>query len=328
MSVATVVVTYNRKDKLRRCLDAVIRQKGSTIPDIIIVDNNSTDGTGDMVRAYSQTAGIELTDDASDIAGSRRIVYLRLLYNSGGAGGFTYGIRKAVEAGYDYVWLMDDDCVPADDALEEFMKYDRAHHGEYGFLSSRVLWKDGSLCEMNVQRETVFRDISVGKLFDGSDPAEVSMASFVSLLIPSDVVYDVGLPIREFFMWTDDWEYTRRISLKYRCMVIPSSIAVHCCDANTGAYILLADETRIDRFRYLYRNDVYLYRREGLMGYCYEAARLTVHIAKVLVAERSLADKRSMINTILKGTAEGLMFFPCIGRAMPATFENNGDKVR
>ena len=46
MSVATVVVTYNRKDKLRRCLDAVIRQKGSTIPDIIIVDNNSTDGTG------------------------------------------------------------------------------------------------------------------------------------------------------------------------------------------------------------------------------------------------------------------------------------------
>ena len=327
MSVATVVVTYNRKDKLRRCLDAVIRQKGSTIPDIIIVDNNSTDGTGDMVRAYSQTAGIELTDDASDIAGSRRIVYLRLLYNSGGAGGFTYGIRKAVEAGYDYVWLMDDDCVPSDDALEELMKYGRQHAGGYGFLSSRVLWRDGSLCEMNVQRETVFRDISDEKLSEGSEPSEVEMASFVSLLVPSKVIHDVGLPIREFFMWTDDWEFTRRISRKYPGMVIPSSKVIHCCEANTGAYISLADDTRIDRFRYLYRNDVYLYRREGLKGFCYEAARLTVHIARVLTSGRSLADKRSMIGTIIKGTKEGLEFFPCVGRVMPVSYKNNGDKV-
>ena len=328
MSVAAVIVTYNRRDKLRKCLDAVIRQKGSEIPDIIIVDNNSTDGTEDMIRIFSETADVELTDNAGDITGSRRIVYLRLLYNSGGAGGFAHGIRNAVEAGYDYVWLMDDDCVPADDALEELMKYDRVHHGEYGFLSSRVLWKDGSLCEMNVQRETVFRDIPAEKLSEGSAPAEVSMASFVSLLIPSKVVYDVGLPIREFFIWTDDWEYTRRISLKYRCMVIPSSIAVHWCDANIGAYILLADRSRIDRFRYLYRNEVYLYRREGFRGYCYEAARLAVHIVRVMTAERSLAEKRSMIEIILKGTSEGLVFFPCIGRAMPVTHVNNGDKSR
>ena len=136
MSVAAVIVTYNRRDKLRQCLDAVIRQKGSTVPDIIIVDNNSTDGTGDMVRTCSEAAGIELTDIAGDTNGSRRIVYLRLLYNSGGAGGFAHGIRKAVEAGYDYVWIMDDDCVPSDDALEELMKYGRQHVGEYGFLSS------------------------------------------------------------------------------------------------------------------------------------------------------------------------------------------------
>ena len=328
MSVAAVIVTYNRRNKLRQCLDAVIGQNGSTVPDIIIVDNNSTDRTEEMIRALSEATGIGMTDKASGVTGSRQIVYLKLLYNSGGAGGFAYGIRKAVEAGYDYVWLMDDDCVPTDDALEELMKYDSLHHGEYGFLSSRVLWKDGNLCEMNVQRETVFRDISDRKLSDGSAPAEVSMASFVSLLIPSDVVYDVGLPIREFFMWTDDWEYTRRISLKYRCMVIPSSIVVHCCDANTGAYILLADEKRIDRFRYLYRNDVYLYRREGFMGYCYEAARLALHIARVVTAGRSIREKRSMIGIILKGTAEGLMFFPCIGRAMPASDENNGDKAQ
>ena len=45
MSVAAVIVTYNRRDKLRNCMDAVISQKGNAVPDIIIVDNNSTDGT-------------------------------------------------------------------------------------------------------------------------------------------------------------------------------------------------------------------------------------------------------------------------------------------
>ena len=323
MSVAAVIVTYNRRDKLRQCLEALINQTGGTVPDIIIVDNNSQDGTGDMVRTWSEAEGIELTYNAGDISGSRRIVYLRLLYNSGGAGGFAHGVRKAVEAGYDYVWLMDDDCVPSDDALEELMKYGRQHVGEYGFLSSRVLWMDGSLCEMNVQRETVFRDISEEKLSEESAPSEVEMASFVSLLVPSKVIYDVGLPIREFFMWTDDWEFTRRISRKYPCMIIPSSKVIHYCKANTGAYITLADDTRIDRFRYLYRNDVYLYRREGTKGFFYEAVRLAVHIGRVMASGRSLREKRRMAGIILEGTADGLRFHPAIDRAMPPEMNNN-----
>ena len=325
MSVAAVIVTYNRRDKLRQCLDAVMRQTSSTVPDIIIVDNNSTDGTGEMVRSYAEDADVRFTESAAGITGTTRIIYLRLLYNSGGSGGFTHGIRNAAEAGYDYVWVMDDDCVPADDALEELLKFDRAHPGEYGFLSSRVLWKDGSLCEMNVQRETVFRDIPAAKLAEGSAPADVAMASFVSLLIPAWVIFDVGLPIREFFMWTDDWEYTRRISLRYRGAVIPSSTVVHWCDANTGAYIMLADGNRIDRFRNLYRNDVYLYRREGFKGFCYETVRLSAHMVRVMTSGKSLKEKRNMIETILKGTAEGLRFFPCIGRAMPRSFDNDGE---
>ena len=310
MSVAAVIVTYNRRDRLRQCLDAVIGQTGSAVPDVIVVDNNSTDGTGEMVASYAEDAGIELTDRTEGIGGSRRIVYLRQLYNSGGAGGFAHGIRNAVEAGYDYVWLMDDDCVPAEDALEELLKYDREQPGRYGFLSSRVLWKDGSLCEMNVQRETVFRDLSADRLSEGSVPSEVSMASFVSILIPARIVYDLGLPIRKFFTWTDDWEYTRRISLRYPCAVVPSSKAVHHCDKNTGADISTADEKRIERFRYLYRNDVYLYRREGLKGLCYEAARLALHSVRVLSGDYPAGEKLRRLGIIYRGTIEGIGFFP------------------
>ena len=300
--IAAVVVTYNRRDKLLRCLEAIRSQTSDMQPDIIVVDNNSSDGTEELVRGYIK----ETSEDSKG-----QIIYRNLRYNSGGAGGFCYGIRKAAEAGYDRIWLMDDDCVPAADALEQFLRFERENPG-YGFLSGKVLWKDGSLCEMNVQRETVMRDLRSL----GSEPVRVEMASFVSLFIPAGVVRDVGLPIRQFFIWTDDWEYTRRISRRYPCWAVPASEVMHDTDQNSGADIASSPDDRIDRFRYLYRNDVVLYRREGLRGFVYEAVRLGVHAARIAASKNSLKEKLRRTGIMLKGTAEGLRFYPEPERAL------------
>lgn len=302
---AAVIVTYNRRDKLLRCMDAVRRQTADVIPDIYVVDNNSSDGTEEAVRDYIKKT-----------SGSNKgiVLYYNLRYNSGGAGGFTFGIRKAVETGYDYLWLMDDDCVPADDALEHFLEFDREHKGEYGFLSGKALWRDGSLCRMNIQRKTVTKKIK--KMPDG--PERIEMASFVSLFVPAASVLDSGLPVRQFFIWTDDWEYTRRISRRKPCWIIPSSMVLHDCDQNSGADISSAPEGRIDRFRYLYRNDVYLYRREGIRGFAYEAARLALHTARIAVSRNSFREKLRRTSVMLKGTAEGLAFYPEPDRVYPA----------
>lgn len=294
---AAVVVTYNRKEKLLRCIEAIRRQTSMVQPDIIIVDNGSSDGTEALVTEYMEAAS---SDTQKGL-----IIYSNLRHNSGGAGGFCYGVRKAAESGYDYIWLMDDDCVPADDALEQFLRFD-SENPDYGFLSGKVLWKDGSLCEMNIQRETVMRDIrSIG-----TEPSGIEMASFVSLFIPARVVRDVGLPVRQFFIWTDDWEYTRRISRKYPCWLIPASEVLHDTEHNTGADIASSPDERTDRFRYLYRNDVVLYRREGLRGLAYETARLCVHAARIAVSRHSLKEKLRRTGIMLGGTAEGLGFYP------------------
>ena len=85
------------------------------------------------------------------------------------------------------------------------MEKDQKMEGKYGFLSSKVLWKDLSICNMNIQRETLTRKV---KDFDHKLIPAV-MASFVSLFLKAAVVKEVGLPIKDFFIWTDDWEYTR-----------------------------------------------------------------------------------------------------------------------
>nr|AIA92894.1 CAZy families GT2 protein [uncultured Lactobacillus sp.] len=57
---------------------------------------------------------------------------------------------------------------------------------------------------------------------------------------------------------------------------------IHKSKSNVGANIATEDISRLSRFRYLYRNDVYLYRREGLQGFAYETVRLFGHAMRVL----------------------------------------------
>jgi len=68
--VAAVVVTYNRKDYLVRCVQALLRQTSPV--DVLIVDNASTDGTADVLQPF-------LCD---------RVHYHNTGENLGGAGGF------------------------------------------------------------------------------------------------------------------------------------------------------------------------------------------------------------------------------------------------
>ncbi|WP_261975218.1 glycosyltransferase, partial [Lactobacillus crispatus] len=78
----------------------------------------------------------------------------------GGAGGFQYGIKMVAQKDYDFVWLMDDDCKPTKNALNEFLKADIKLNHVYGFLSSKPLWTDNTLCTMNIQRRTLTKNVS------------------------------------------------------------------------------------------------------------------------------------------------------------------------
>ena len=285
-----VVVTYNRKEMLQENIECLLAQEPE-IPSIIIIDNHSTDGTKEAVQRYIDDGFIEYYDTGS---------------NLGGAGGFSYGMKIAAKTENDFIWVMDDDCMPKKGALQAFYEADRELNGEYGFLSSRVLWKDGSICKMNLQRKTVTSPLKNPE----TGTKQVVMASFVSLFLPRKVVLEIGLPIKEFFIWTDDWEYTRRISRRYPCYMVADSVVTHKSESNQGANIATAEKDRLDRFYYLYRNDVYLYRREGLKGFLYECARLVWHTAKIFGSDCSC--KKERIQLILKGTREGLHFNPSI----------------
>ena len=289
-SIATVVVTYNRKSLLLENIQHLLDQTYEEF-DIIIVDNHSSDGTKDAIDYYLQNSRIHYFDTGS---------------NLGGAGGFQYGLRKAVESGYDYIWLMDDDSMPTETALEELVRANKDYNGKEGFLSSKVVWTDGQICNMNIQRLSATKKVENFTM----PRIPIVVASFVSLFVPAEVIRNVGLPFKEFFIWTDDWEYTKRIANKYPCYLVTDSVVVHKTASNTGSNIALDSEERLGRYKFAYRNEMYFYKREGFKGLCYYGAKILLHSYRVI--RYAPTNKKERLKIIYANALRGLSFDPSV----------------
>ena len=284
-----IVVTYNRKAKLLKCVAAL---RGQQTPcDVLIVDNASTDGTREAIAPLLGNG----------------VSYANTGKNLGGAGGFAFGIAEALKRGYERLWIMDDDVIPAPDALAELLKADAQLGDGYGWLSSRCVMPDGTLCPMNVQRRTPFAKLTVETL-SGTDSIPAQMASFVSLFFRAETVRRFGLPIAEFFIWSDDLEWTRRVSLEVPCYAVPASTVTHAITGSAGSNIARDTAKRIPRYFYAFRNEFYVYRREGLRGLAYYFAKVALNLMRILV--RADGHRLLRLRTLCRGVFAGLGFSP------------------
>lgn len=287
--VAAVVVTYNRKELLKECIEAL---KASTCSvDVIIVDNNSTDGTKEYI---------------SDLIGGN-VIYKRLKKNLGGAGGFSAGMKYAVKRGYEYVWIMDDDTIVKEDSLEALLSAKDEISDDFGFISSSVKWIDGSDCKMNMQTyKTNITDYEKTYAAKGIYP--VKAATFVSLLFSSDAIKQIGLPLKEYFIWGDDKEYTLRMSNEFACYNVVDSQVVHKMNNNEGSNITKDDIGRIDRYYYAYRNDFATARSQGIKDLLIYMAGFMLNAVRIILFAPSNKSKR--LGIMLKGLKDGIAFRP------------------
>lgn len=280
--ILAIVVTYNRKELLTECLEALLHQECSFL-DVLIVDNASTDGTYEYIEP---------------ILKNKRVIYENTGANIGGAGGFNYGMKIAVKLNYDYVWMMDDDTIVKKDSLTKLLEADEKLKGNYGFLSSRALWTDGNICRMNRQK------LKRGE--QNKELPKICFASFVAFFTKTDVIREVGLPIKEFFIWADDVEYSHRIQLKYDCYLVPNSEVIHKTKNNIGSNIAKDDE-RIERYKYAFRNETFIARKKNINGKLYEFAKNCFQILRVLLVSKKYKFKK--IKIILSSIYEGLFRF-------------------
>lgn len=191
--IALVVLTYNRKDLLIRCLRAVLNQ---TIPPqvVYIIDHASTDGTATLLR---EEGFMQVTIDKIDFR------YIRLDVNEGPSNGFYHGIKYAFEDDYyDAIWVMDDDGIPENDCLENLIPY----LSEYDYLAPIVLSTDDHRsCSFAPHHEDIntfasLKNAQNGLIKDWASP-------YNGVLYSHKLIETIGYPKKEMYMWGDEYNY-------------------------------------------------------------------------------------------------------------------------
>ncbi|MCD2425197.1 glycosyltransferase [Niabella pedocola] len=186
-NVTVVVVTFNRRQLLERCLDAIKNQRGVT-PNILVVNNNSTDGTTEWLATQE---GLKVISQE----------------NKGGAFGFYTGIKTAFEDGAEWIWCMDDDGQPATDALMLLLK----HQDKKPCVLSPVV------LDIEDRKTIVFKTGNFKTYMDLKEPLIDNVGyPFNGTMLHRAVVEKAGLPRKELVIWGDESEYWNRILYRHQ----------------------------------------------------------------------------------------------------------------
>ena len=216
MSYSIVIVTYNRCELLKECLECALNQQ---LPPthIIVINNASTDDT----KLYLQS----LKNDC--------LVIRHLKENMGGAGGFYHGLRIAHDLGDEWHLIIDDDAMLRPDFVEEMMQ--EVIRSRNSWNQEQVQCLAGTVITageiVTDHRQLITRPgLSFKKI-----PAEMyehhtfycDTASFCGLMLSDKVVGQIGLPEKNYFIWYDDTEYCLRIRKYTRIKVVTAAVLDH-----------------------------------------------------------------------------------------------------
>ncbi|HMC98734.1 MAG TPA: glycosyltransferase family 2 protein [Ferruginibacter sp.] len=196
--VIAVVVTYNRQELLSECITA-LRSQTRHLDAILVVNNDSTDNTEQWLQQQSD-------------------IFFVNQKNVGSSGGFSTGINWAYERGYSWIWCMDDDGYPKEDALEKLLAAD----------DNNLRLMNCAVIDKNDKRSFVWKTQQYKTL----DEVECNVIHgighpFNGTLLNRRIIERVGVPKPKYFLWGDETEYYYRIVKQNSIPVCTVANSVH-----------------------------------------------------------------------------------------------------
>lgn len=212
---AAIVVTYNRKKKLVKALNSLLNQTFSP-KHIILIDNCSTDGTEELLKQEG-------------LLSNKIIAYHKMQKNYGGSGGFYYGVKEAMKYDdIDFVSFSDDDAYFKNDFFEKVSMAQSQYKDCSAFCGTVKYANDDiqldhrrKITNHNWLKEQQF------EIVDYSSNFYVDTFSFVGAVIKMDVLREIGLPHKDYFIYYDDTEYSLRVREKGKVINISSAEIIH-----------------------------------------------------------------------------------------------------
>ena len=205
-NVLVMIVTYNALKWIQRCLRSV--EKSSLPADVVVIDNGSTDGTLPLIR--------------TDFPGTRII---ETGENLGFGAANNIGLRIALEEGYEFVYLLNQDAWLEKDTLEKLIA---AHKADWGVLSPMQMDARGRRDKRFDRKCGKFIDAALGGYHNDKLVVEVPFVMAAHWLLSRRAVETVGGFSPAFKQYGEDDNWLHRLHYhKLMCGVVPAAQAVH-----------------------------------------------------------------------------------------------------
>lgn len=202
-----VVVSYNRRALLSECITA-LRNQSQKLDAILVINNGSTDDTEQWLKDQSDVTFITQK-------------------NVGSSGGFHSGISWAYKNGYSWIWCMDDDGYPKEDALKNILAVET---DQLCLRNCAVINKeDKKSFVWKTKNFATIDDVDTNVIYGVGHP-------FNGTMLHRNIVERVGLPTPSLFLWGDESEYFQRITKQNKIPVCTVANSIHYHPASAFSY--------------------------------------------------------------------------------------------
>ncbi|MBN7817516.1 glycosyltransferase [Algoriphagus pacificus] len=203
LKISALVVTFNRKDELIKTIKS-LRFNGFQECDIFVINNNSNDGTQELIESIFPNLSL-----------------INLPENIASAGGFAKGLEISFKKGYDWCFLCNDDSRPKKGCLESMISaLNSCSDHKLAFLKVANLNPNGEALLLKWKGIGVQYSIPISDKLIKTD-----LITFDGCMISSELITKIGYCDPEFFMGVYEYDYCLRAKdAGYSCYVLPNGL--------------------------------------------------------------------------------------------------------
>ncbi len=223
--LSAIVISYNTKELLKGCIESILKTTRNLTYEIIVVDNNSEDGSPEMVIS-----------DFRD---------LQLLKNNDNPGFAKANNQAIANAKGKYLLLLNSDTIVKEEMTERLIRF-MEDHPKAAAGGPKVLNYDGSLQSKGYHFPSILSAVLVllrvpkffsekqlfkyfpGYYWDQEDVRQVDWVSGSCMLLRKEAVESIGGLSEDFFMYHEDEEWCFRARKKgYEVWYVPVAEVIH-----------------------------------------------------------------------------------------------------
>lgn len=203
MVISIIIVSFNTKDILRKCLSSVFSKKSGRAYEVFVIDNNSSDGSSQMLKDEFTTVNLIKSKENLGFAKANNQVLKRIKSK--------------------YVFLLNPDAEVIDDAIDKMIDF-MERNNDVGILGPKLLNEDGSLQKERAAFPGLFDQIllllklhrtpKLNKFvypdydYEKNSEAEHLMGS--ALMVRKKVFDEIGYFDEDFFVWFEEVDLEKR----------------------------------------------------------------------------------------------------------------------